>query len=148
MTIAAANRGKYAEGKVKALLKKLESANCTHARWPDARAGSFVVAPADFMILQDGYLRLVEVKEVDHEYRLPYKNLEQGQLARLLMWQAAGAGSWVLVYHTPIKLWRCIPAQFFLHRPLLSDTGKPMGSWKLTEFEPKTLVEAFGLTKK
>ena len=35
------NRGKFAESQVKTLLKKLEAANCTHARFPDKRAGSF-----------------------------------------------------------------------------------------------------------
>lgn len=142
-----ADRGKYAESQVKTLLKKLEAANCTHHRFPDKRAGSFVTAPADFLLLQEGKLRLLEVKEVQHQTRLPYKNLEQGQLARMLMWQAAGASCWVLVYHTPIKSWRLLPAEFFKNRQKTTDTGKPVGSWDLNDIPTQTLIEAFGLIK-
>lgn len=141
------NRGKFAESQVKTLLKKLEAANCTHARWPDAHSGSFVTAPADFLLLQEGKLRLLEVKEVQHQTRLPYKNLEQGQLARMLMWQAAGASCWVLVCHMPAKVWRLLPADYFKNRQTVSETGKPIGSWNLQDVPTQTLTEAFGLIK-
>lgn len=143
----ASNRGKFAESQVKTLLKKLEAANCTHARWPDAHSGSFVTAPADFLLLQEGKLRLLEVKEVQHQTRLPYKNLEQGQLARMLMWQAAGASCWVLVYHTPANVWRLLPVDYFKNRQKTTDTGKPVGSWDLKDIPTQTLIEAFGLIK-
>ena len=143
----ASNRGKFAESQVKALLKKLEAANCTHHRFPDKRAGSSVTAPADFLLLQEGKLRLLEVKEVQHQTRLPYKNLEQGQLARMLMWQAAGASCWVLIYHTPANVWRLLPVDYFKNRQKTTDTGKPVGSWNLEDVPTQTLIEAFGLIK-
>ena len=141
--VAAANRGKYAEGEVKKFLKKMEAANCTHHRFPDAHAGSFVTAPADFMFIQAGKFRLLEVKEVNHETRLAYGNFSPEQVNRMRMWNLAGADTWVLVYHTPLKAWRLIPAGWFLNRPTLSDSGKPIGSWVLTEFPLMTLSEAF-----
>ena len=143
-----ADRGKYAEGKVKAELKKLEAANCTHHRFPDRRAGSFVTAPADFLILQNGRLRLLEVKQVEHGERLPYGNFNPEQVNRMHMWNLAGADTWVLVYHVPLKAWRLIPAGWFLNRPKLSASGKPLGSWVLEEFPLVTLAEAFTGMKK
>lgn len=147
MATSAANRGKYAEGKVKALLKKLEAANCIHHRFPDRRAGSFVTAPADFMILQDGRLRLLEVKEVDFEHRLPYANFGQDQVARMVMWSLAGAESWVLIYFKPLKAWRVLPAVHFTVRPLKNHLNKPIGSWFLQEVPTTTLEQAMGLIR-
>lgn len=144
----AANRGKYAEGKVKTLLKKLESSNCTHHRFPDAHAGSFATVPADFMILQSGHLRVLEVKEVRHEFRLPYANFGLDQVARMSMWEAAGASAWVLVCHMPAKAWRLVPLAFFRNRQLKAATGKPLGSWVLSDFPVVSLEQAFGLMNK
>ena len=141
--VTAANRGKYAEGKVKAELKKLEAANCTHHRFPDAHSGSFVTAPADFLILQNGRLRLLEVKQVEHGERLAYGNFSPEQVNRMFMWHHAGADTWVLVYHVPHKAWRLIPADWFRNRPLKTVTDKSIGSWVLTEFPLLTLTEAF-----
>ena len=146
--VTAANRGKYAEGKVKAELKKLEAANCTHHRFPDAHSGSFITAPADFLILQNGRLRLLEVKQVEHGERLAYGNFSPEQVNRMFMWKLAGADTWVLVYHVPHKAWRLIPADWFRSRPLKTATDKPLGSWVLTEFPLLTLTEAFlGINK-
>ena len=141
--VAAANRGKYAEGEVKKFLKKMEAANCAHHRFPDAHSGSMVTAPADFMFMQAGIFRLLEVKEVQHDFRLPYDNFSPDQVARMRMWQAAGAHAWVLVYHKNLKAWRLIPAEWFLNRPKLSASGKSVGSWVLDEFPLVTLTEAF-----
>lgn len=146
--VAAANRGKYAEGEVKKFLKKMEAANCAHHRFPDAHSGSMVTAPADFMFMQAGIFRLLEVKEVQHDFRLPYDNFSPDQVARMRLWQAAGAHAWVLVYHKNLKAWRLIPAEWFLNRPKLSASGKPVGSWVLDEFPLVTLAEAFTGMKK
>ena len=146
--VTAANRGKYAEGKVKAELRKLEAANCTHHRFPDAHSGSFVTAPADFLILQNGRLRLLEVKQVEHGERLAYGNFNAEQVNRMHMWNLAGADTWVLVYHVPHKAWRLIPADWFRNRPLKTVTDKSIGSWVLTEFPLLTLQAAFlGINK-
>ena len=146
--VAAANRGKYAEGEVKKFLKKMDAANCAHHRFPDAHSGSMVTAPADFMFMQAGVFRLLEVKEIQHDFRMPYDNFSPDQVARMRMWQAAGAHAWVLVYHKNLKAWRLIPAEWFLNRPKLSASGKPIGSWVLDEFPLMTLTEAFTGMKK
>ena len=113
--VTAANRGKYAEGKVKAELKKLETANCAHHRFPDAHSGSFVTAPADFLILQSGRLRLLEVKQVEHGERLPYGNFSPEQVNRMHMWHHAGADTWVLVDGVPPPLARLRVPKVALH---------------------------------
>ena len=141
--VTAANRGKYAEGKVKAELRKLEAANCAHHRFPDLHSGSRAPAPADFLILQNGRLRLLEVKQVEHGERLAYGNFSPEQVNRMFMWHLAGADTWVLVYHVPHKAWRLIPADWFRNRPLKTVTDKSIGSWVLTEFPLLTLTEAF-----
>ena len=141
-----ADRGKYAEGKVKAELKRLEAANCAHHRFPDRRAGSFVTAPADFMFLQSGVFRLLEVKQVQHDFRLSYQNFGADQVARLKMWQAAGAKAWVLVCFMPSKTWRLASVDYFTDRVLKSATGKPVGSWDMRDVPVCTLPQALGLT--
>ena len=140
------NRGKYAESEVKKALKKLEAANCAHHRFPDAHAGSFTTAPADFMFLQDGVFRLLEVKQVQHDFRLPYANFALDQTARMRNWEAAGAKSWVLVCFMPSKTWRLAPASYFLPRPKVSPTGRALGSWDMSEIPTMTLPQALGLT--
>lgn len=136
-------RGKFAEGKVKAVLKKMESANCAHLRFPDARAGSLATAPADFMFLKNGKLTLLEVKEVNHAHRLPYQNFALDQIARLRLWQAAGAAAWVLVYFTPTKEWKYEGLLEFMDRKLVSETGRPIGSWNLSHIPSQTLDQIF-----
>jgi penicillin-binding protein-related factor A (putative recombinase) len=130
-------RGKYAEGLVKAYLKKLESVSFTHYRFPDARAGSFTVTPCDFAILDYGKLTMLEVKQVEHSFRLPYANYSKDQCARMRNWESAGANAQVLIYFTPEKLWRYESVGFFLNR----EEGK--GSWDLKELELITLDRAF-----
>lgn len=140
----AANRGKYAEGLVKKKLVSLEAANFSHARWPDAHAGSRTVALADFQYMCRGKFTLLEVKEVDHDFRLPYKNLDTDQIGRMRMWKAAGSQGHVLVYHTPTKLWRVADISwFFIHRIYVDDRGKKVGSYDLRELEFITLDDYF-----
>lgn len=127
-------RGKSAEGKVKALLKSMESASFTHYRFPDARAGSFTVTPCDYMVCQSGKLTLLEVKEVDHVKRLPHGNFSKDQVGRMRNFEAAGAAAWVLVYFTPLKLWRFESVGYFLQRE--------GGSWNLEHLPLRSLNEA------
>lgn len=143
-TASAADRGKKAEAEVKKMLQKLEAANCAYHRFPDARAGSFAVAPADFMFMQNGIFRLLEVKEVQHTHLLPYANFAPDQVARMRMWQAAGAKSWVLVcFKKASPSWRLAPVDWFLARPKTNEKGKAVGSWDMTEFPRMTIAEAF-----
>ena len=141
----AANRGKYAEGQVKKKLASLESARQAFARWPDARSGSFAVALADFLIMRDGRMTLLEVKEVNHEFRLPHTNLGTDQIGRMRAWASAGAQADVLVYHNTTKLWRVADIHWFHegYRKVDGD-GKKVGSWDLRVLEHVTLDEYFG----
>ena len=126
--VEAADRGKSLEERFKAMCKHYEkSANFASHRFPDARAGSFVTAPSDFQTCYNSKLRLIECKEVSFDNRLPYGNFKSDQVARMRLWQLAGAGAWVLIYHTGIKLYRVLPIDRFLVR----DPSK--GSWF---FEP------------
>lgn len=124
-------RGKYAEAKVKALLKASEAVNFAHYRFPDARAGSFTVTPCDYMVCKQGSLTLLEVKEVNHAFRLPHGNFSKDQVARMRNFESAGAAAWVLVYFTPLKLWRCESISYFLQRE--------GGSWNMSHIETETL---------
>lgn len=128
-----ANRGKAAEAAVKKYLSSMESANFTHHRFGDFRSGSFVTAPCDFMAIKQGHTTLLEVKSVDHICRLPHKNASPDQIARMRNWEAAGAAAWVLVYFTPLKLWRAETVGYFLNRE--------GGSWNMSHIEAKPLPE-------
>lgn len=133
--MSAANRGKYAEGKVKDKLKLMEAQNCTHHRFPDAHAGSFAVTPSDFMVCKEGKLTLLEVKEVQHSYRLPHKNFAKDQCGRMRNWKIAGAEAWVVVYFVPEKAYRFSDVDYFLDR-----TG---GSWNMKDFPLVSLDTVF-----
>lgn len=114
MVTESANRGKYAEGKVKDYLNKLNySGAVAFYRFPDARSGSFQQALSDFLIMFCGRATLLEVKEVNHSYRLPAANYKLQQRAKARSFQAAGAIPLVLIYHTPDKLWRILHNDFF-----------------------------------
>lgn len=140
-----ANRGKTAETLVKKKLASLESARQAYARWPDARSGSFAVALADFLIMRDGRMTLLEVKEVAHDFRLSHTNLGLDQIARMRMWASAGAQSDVLVYHSTTRLWRTASIQWFHENyRKVDDDGKKVGSWDLRSLEHVTLDEYFG----
>lgn len=138
-------RGKYAEGQVKKKLASLESAAQTSYRVPDARSGSFAVALADFLIMRNGKMTLLEVKEVNHEFRLNYQNFDASQIARMRMWKAAGAQGHVLVYHTPSKLWRAADISwFYLNYTKTNEAGKAVGSWDLRSVSTISLDDYFG----
>lgn len=140
----AANRGKTAEALVKKKLASLESARQAFARWPDARSGSFAVALADFLIMRDGRMTLLEVKEVAHDFRLPHENLGLGQIGRMRAWTSAGAQSDVLVYHSTTKLWRVADIHWFYENyRKVDDDGKKVGSWDLRSLEHVTLDDYF-----
>ena len=138
-------RGKYAETQVKKKLASLESARQSSYRVPDARSGSFAVALADFLIMRDGRMTLLEVKEVAHDFRLSHTNLGLDQIARMRMWASAGAQADVLVYHSTTKLWRTAEIHWFHenYRKVDGD-GKKVGSWDLRSLEHVTLDEYFG----
>lgn len=126
-------RGKYAETQVKNRLKKLESSSVVHHRFPDARAGSFTATLSDFMILKNGKLTLLEVKETQHARRLPYLNFNAAQIAKMRMWKAAGAQAHVLIFHSTEKLWRVGDVEWFFVNHITEVNGKAVASWVLDE---------------
>lgn len=128
--MSTANRGKAAEAAVKKYLKSLDSVDTLYYRYPDMRAGFKAPAPCDFMVLRRGKLTLLEVKSVEHAYRLPHKNMSPDQVARMRMWEAAGAQSWVLIHFE--GGWRAETVGHFLVRE--------GGSWDFRNFgDPKPL---------
>lgn len=124
-------RGKFAEGKVRKFLDDLgnSSADFDWSRIYDARSagGRFPSRPGDFEFYRPGIHGLIEVKEVNHDYRLPSKNFKREQIAKLRKRQLAGGSIVVLVYHTTSKLWRYVPLQHFIEH-----LKEP--SWVLEEF--------------
>lgn len=141
MTIGA--RGKAAETKVRDYLKTVQATdiNFDFERIQDARAagGAFAAQVGDFYAFREykGVHRsfILEVKEVDHEYRLPAKNFKKEQIARMRKRMWAGQRPIVLVYFSPKKLWREVPLTYFIDH-----LDAP--SWDLREFELKPLPEA------
>lgn len=134
--VSASNRGKLAEGKLKAYLERLSSsANCTSFRLPDAHAGSRTATLCDFLYLASGNLNLVECKSTRHAYRLPHANVDTAQIAKMRAWQFAGASAFVMIYHELEDVWRSAPVDFFLTRE--------GGSWDLRHIPTSTIETAF-----
>jgi hypothetical protein len=154
----AANRGKTAEKKVSEILKRAEATRIwfTAGRVPDAHAagGRFTPQAGDFAAysrvrtMPDGlYLSrnfLVEVKELKHEFRLPFASYSADKVARVQKRVLAGSEAIVAILHTTTGLWRLVPFSVFNDR----STG---GSWDLRPFAPvaieTALLEFMGLTK-
>lgn len=128
-------RGKYAEGKIHAWMKKRaeDQAAFDFYRFPDARSGSLKTVPADYEAFCRGANYLIEVKEVDHDFRLPEKNFSADKVARMAKRQLAGAECYVVIYHRTTKLWRLVPLPIFMH-------GRPP-SWNLEHFPTHAKVD-------
>lgn len=124
--VSSADRGKVAEKLVKKRLEKLSiNTEVAAYRLPDARAGSFAPTLADFLVVQKGQMYLIEVKETQHEFRLPHANLNKEQVARMTRFQLAGAKAHVLIYHSTLKKWRTAGIDYFKDRQ--------GGSWDLRD---------------
>lgn len=129
-------RGKWAEGKVKDVLLKLETSDAkfTFNRVQDAHAagGRFVAQAGDFQAFRflNGVRRnfLIEIKEVAHDFRLSYNNFTGDKVARMWKRSLAGSECLVFVYHTTSKVWREVPFEVFLSRPITA------GSWDLSTY--------------
>lgn len=123
-------RGKTAEELLQREFKKLEEKDAffTWERIYDARSSRGAMAnprTGDFVLYNRGDNTVLEVKEVDHEYRLPRANFPKDQRARMRKRQLAGSLCYVAVYFTPIKAWRFFELSYFG----LEDTG----SWDMRE---------------
>lgn len=139
-------RGKEPEDKVRDFLSRLSEkyAVFDFQREYDARSagGRLPARVGDFTLFFPGVHGALEVKGVEHAYRLPEKNFKLAAINRLRKRQLAGGLIIVLVYHEPTKLWRSPPLQFFL-------SNKHVPSWDLSPFDTfRSIGEALhGLTK-
>lgn len=128
-----AERGKAAERDVKKYLTEvsLQYFDFDFERIYDARSagGRFPSRPGDFEFYYPGCHGLIEVKEVNHAFRLPEKNFKKQAIARLRKRQLAGGTIVVVVRHANIGMWREVPLSFFVER-----ADQP--SWDLTGFTP------------
>lgn len=124
------NRGKFAEGKVKDYLKARSDsvASFDFERILDARSagGRFPSRPGDFGFYSPLYHGLIEVKEVEHDFRLPHKNFSTEQVSKLRKRKMAGGVIIILVYHKTTKLWRLVEFEYL--------EGRNGGSWDLSEY--------------
>jgi len=125
-----ANRGKKPEDEVRKYLKAYDER--THKfdwhRNYDAKSagGRFQRQTGDFEFYLPGIHGIIEVKEVDHAFRLPHKNLTKESLAKMTKRQLAGGHASVLIYHTPIDQWRILGLSPFRVRE--------GGSWDLSTY--------------
>ena len=129
--MTAANRGKWAEGKLDAEFSKLNSkyANFCHERILDAyssRGATSSSRAGDFGVYYAGLNFVIEVKTVDHDYRLPRSNFKLDQRARMYKRQLAGSHCFIVIYHSTTKLWRMLPLDYF------RKTAEETGSWDMS----------------
>lgn len=121
-------RGKYAERETQKVLDRLNRLllDFDYTRVADARAarGRLAAQVGDFEWFRPAYHGVIEVKTVQHDYRLPVAKLPQ--LPRLKKRALAGGKILVLVYHTTTKRWRPCPLAAF--------KGE-MSSWNLSDYE-------------
>lgn len=124
--------GKASEDAITAVLKTWDSRqSVAWHRIPDARAGSAKAALADFYVLERGQSFLIEVKEVDHAFRLPHNNFTVDQIARMRRFSMAGALALVLVHFTKTDSWRAARPEWFIKRE--------GGSWDMAALPARTL---------
>lgn len=131
-------RGKKAEYYVEQWLKGMNSrfAHFKYLRLPDARSarGMMKAMPSDFIVATPVGTTFLEVKEVDHEFRIPKANITQ--LPELRAWQLAGCRACVLVLFKKQWRWRCVDVA---NIPLIEK-----GSWDWSEYpDYATPEEAF-----
>ena len=129
--MSAADRGKRAEKAVSTYLAKWAESSAKHDwhRVYDARSagGRFAAQAGDFAFYTTKAHGLIEVKEVDHEFRLPKKNFDNDQIAKLRKRELAGGNICVLVHFTKVNRWVLPPLNFFY-------TNLSVPSWDLTNY--------------
>ena len=111
-TPSTSNRGKEEEAEVRKFLEALgkRRADFDFLRLPDARAagGRMAAMPADFEFFMPFVHGLIEVKAVDHPFRIAKDKVSQ--LASMKKRELAGGRCFLLVHHTPTDVWRVIKA--------------------------------------
>lgn len=135
MATSPGQRGKSAESKLQGWLQTASRkiARFDWLRLPDARTamGRGTAMPGDFEAFTPSTHFLLEIKEVNHAFRLPVKNLRQQPKMRLRA--LAGGVCFVIIYHTPTKKWRRIP--------VMDLEVKTTGSWDLSAYPEYDSVE-------
>lgn len=130
--MSAANRGKNAEKAVSTYLTALSQkvAAFDWHRQYDARSasGRFPAQPGDFAFYRKGCHGLIEVKEVEHDYRLPKKNFDNDQIAKLHKRALAGGMIGIVINFTTTKKWVLVPLEFYR-------LNLDLPSWDLRGFE-------------
>ena len=123
-----ADRGKDAEKAAKAALDRWADGRGDREvdRLMDSRAAGRVVrsAAADFAFYDAGKHGLLEVKSTEHDFRLSRSAITQ--FPRLRKRVLCGGVCLVLVFHSTLKVWRCVPVSY------LMETGDK-GSWNLSD---------------
>ena len=121
-------RGKVAEKAVEKVLTACNNRVLEFAwhRLPDTRsARSFLQAqPADYYLAVRGRAYHLEVKETEHAYRIGRDRISQVPVLR--KFAVAGMPFAVVVFHSTLRKWRCIPGAFF--------EGEIPPSWDLSQF--------------
>ena len=111
-TPSTANRGKAEEADVQKFLEALSGkrADFDFLRLPDARSagGRMKSMPADFEYFMPFAHGLIEVKAVDHPFRIAKDKVSQ--LASMKKRELAGGKCFLVVHHTPCDMWRVIRA--------------------------------------
>lgn len=142
-------RGKWAETEVRKVLQGMSDADLHFCfnRTLDARSagGRFPAQAGDFQsfkLYRQGLANLgdystnglIEVKEVEHAFRLPFKNLDEDSYARMHKRELAGSRVLVLIAHRwpdtkpSAVVWRALPLSYFADRSKV----KGVGSWDLS----------------
>lgn len=157
------NRGRYAEDRVRVFLEawKQQHSGFTYNRILDAHSSKGVMTnpqPGDFQwFLNTGHRMittnepltrngLIEVKEVEHAFRLPYQNFGADQVGRIRIRAMAGSEPLVLTCHREKgsrgAVWRAVPLEVFEKRD-----GPKFGSWDLSNIagseKLSTLLEGY-----
>lgn len=132
-----ANQGKYAENKVRQLLDKLnaEYVFFDFERIYDARSGVKLPRVADYQFYLPAQHGVIEVKKVEHAYRLPVKNFQPGQLARMNKRRLAGGHVFTLVLFQTTGKWRCPGLDYLM-------AGMEAPSWDMRELPEYDSVKA------
>jgi hypothetical protein len=121
------SRGKASEKAIKAMLEKFNRryARFDYERVYDARSarGRATARTGDYNVWCNSIPYTIEVKEVDHKFRLPAKNFDAAAVARMEKRLLSGTTCLVLVFHKPLGLWRM---------PSLDVFSEAKPSWDLT----------------
>lgn len=122
------NRGKVAEKEVKVFLERInrERTYFDYERLPDSRSSKGRVAAqvADYAFFMPRHHGVIEVKETEHEFRLPRAKLTQ--LPKMRKRHLAGGECIVIVYHSTIDKWRVPDFQWVM--------VNEAPSWDLSQF--------------